>query len=435
MNNRIALFPILLLGFKMCVAQNSLVIKHDAKGASSETKSLKKGVSYEVSFEDTHNDIMSLKTEIVTYDIVSNTPDATKFLGIPSTEAFSRNFGFRVTEGGGVIRRNLYSIMDQIDKYHQFHQAMTSKIGSELAKWPTDSIDPDKILDIANEASGDEITKADIETIQYLLASNELWAAYINNLATNRNDSTFLDLIDTFSRFMSKRELLKSNSAKYIQSIKVMDNIKNPPEEKKTILLVGDSFTAKGDLTRISYAIKNKLTSDTLATGTLAIPTSGYWTMDFSTGFYWNQLTNDSFTLSSYSADSTTITFVRDYDASNDIAAGGQLNLSYMVSGTFGIGFNTGAAVSLFDGSIKYLAGGHLKFGSRKQLMLSGGVAIGKVKRISEAVSTQKPPFEESGNEIIVPAKFPEPKFVDNVKMSGFVGLSYNLSNTLKKKK
>jgi len=417
------------------LAQNNLTINHNKDGASSITKKLKKGQSYKVVIANTHDWVMSLKSQVISYDVISKTPDITKFLSIPSTDVTRDSYSFRNAEKGrSEVENNLKKIILLVDKYDKFYRTIKSKIDVVLAKWPDDAIRSDMLIEIASEASNDEITKEDILQIQYLLAENELWAAFINSLSLKENDDSFLSSIDVFTKFMAKRELLKTNSSRYIQVIKVMDDILNPSDSINSNYLVGDSFTTRGDLTKINYAIKNKLTSDTLAVGSIVIPTYNHWALDFSTGFYWNRLSNDTYSLSEYSADSTTITFINDYSKSSDIAVGGQLNLSYMATGTLGLGINTGAAVSLFDGSIKYLFGGHLKIGSRKQIMFSGGLAIGKVKQVSEAVSSD-PLYQEFGNQIVVPGKFPEPKFVDKMQSSIYFGLSYNLSSVLTKRK
>lgn len=415
------------------LGQETLLITYDQNGIYSPKKSLRKGTKYTIQADQSYNGMMALKSKITSFDLVSTTPDVLKYLSISSTASLQVNSAFRNPKNGvSEVINNLNDIIRRIDQYDIMYRQIETLFGANLKEWPKTPIPIDEVKNKVAEILNDEITKDDVLRIKFLMEENELWASYISELI--KNDSGALSFIDVFSNFMAKRALLKENSAKYIKAILICDDIISADDEKDPTVLIGDDFTVKGDFTKIEYTILNKLTSDTVAIGSLNLPTYNQWTFDFSTGFYWNQLSNESYTLSSYSADSTQITFKDDYDKSGDIALGAQLNLTYMASGSFGLGINTGAAVSMYDGTTKYLMGGHIKLGSKKQFMLSGGISVGKVKRLSDAVLSE-PLFSRSGNSIIVPSKFTEPKLVDKVESSIFFGLSYNLSGVLTKRK
>lgn len=430
------LLTILIFGATTSFAQ-TIIINHGERGVSGSLKKLKKGRTYEVKLGNVHSGIMLLKSEVLSYDLVSSSTDITKFLAIPSTASLQANIAFsQVKKDTLEVGNNLERIIKRIDRYDNFYRQMIDSLGVHFKKWPEHSIKnaelQAQVLELSETVFNQTIEKSEILKIRSLLEENELWVIYINNIITR--DITSLSSIDLYSKFIAKRGLLKQNSSNYVQAILTFHGIINPINTVNIEYLQGDKFTVKGDLTNIKYAIQNKLTSDTLAIGSLQLPTYDYWTFDFSTGFYWNKLTNDSFTLSQYNVDSTSITFQKDYGKSSDIAFGGQLNLTYMASGHLGIGINTGAAVSLYDGSTKYLLGGHIKIGSRNQLMLSGGITIGKVKRVSDVIMSD-PIFRQDNNTIIVPSRFTELKLVDKVETSIFIGLSYNLSGVLKKRK
>ncbi|WP_420581586.1 hypothetical protein [Reichenbachiella sp.] len=432
------MLAIFLFGSIVSQAQSDIQVSYSEKGFSSSLKKLQNKKSYRVKLVNVHSALMSLESEVISYDLESSTPDAVKFLSIPSTASLNPSSGFRIVKNGqSEVRNNLMQLVNLINTYDAFYKEILKRTGEELEKWPKSTLDSAKLkrdyIAISNQVFNRVINKDEISKIKFLLQEIDIWASYVNSLAATK-DAIFLSNLDVYAKFMASRALLKENSSKYVKCLLVYDAVLNPADISKVSILQGDSFVAKGDLTKIKIAVKNEMTKDTIAVGTLSIPTYKYFTFDFSAGFFGNGLTNDSFSLVEYSADSSTITFKKDYNDSNDIAAGGLLHLSYMATGVLGVGINTGAAISLYDGSIKYLAGGHLKIGNQKQLMLSCGVSVGKVKRLSEAV-TSDPLYMDNSESVVVPGQYVEPKLVDKIETSMFIGLSYNLSGVLTKRK
>tara|TARA_A100000171_G_scaffold35638_2_gene34187 strand:- start:5386 stop:6696 length:1311 start_codon:yes stop_codon:yes gene_type:complete len=435
MKKTLSILAILFFVFGQASAQDILTLTQTSSGIKKSTKRLRKGKTYEIKFDEVHEKLLSLKTKIVSYDLVSTSPEVLKFLSIPSTaslEANSNLDGLKSKDFMQIVR----DVTNEIGKLDVFYTKIVGQAGNDLEAWPDVKLVHSRIKQSfqtigKNEFGTPRLGNEKISEVRALLYTSELLQLKIENDAKNSFD---INSYKQLANFWSKRTLLKEKFDKYIKAIAFYnDLVMIDNDDTKVTSIHGDSFKVKGDETQIDYALQNKLTGDTVIFGQVRFPTYHRWTLDFSSGFYWNQLTSESFSLREYNADSTLITFQEDYDRSSDIAVGAQLNLSYMIDGFAGIGINTGAAVSLVDGNTKYLIGGHLKLGHRKQVMISYGVAFGKVKRVSDVVSNDGR-FVRQDNTIVVPAQFAELKLVDKVESSAFIGLSYNLSAVLKKR-
>ena len=70
-----------------------------------------------------------------------------------------------------------------------------------------------------------------------------------------------------------------------------------------------------------------------------------------------------------------------------DISIGALAQLTYSPISCFGVGLNFGAGLSPLDGKTRLLMGGHLQFGRKNRIVLSGGAALAKMKVLSGQVS------------------------------------------------
>lgn len=435
---------------------HQLIFKYDTVSksfGSNISKGLKARRRYELVVIGAHSGLYNLKVSANQFNQSSKSPEVLKFLSLSATDLLlkaeeSDRFVSTSKDSSEIIHPDYETLLEnEISKLAQIIYILgesDSLIKVSYKHWKTGVLDTDQLIQTSRnllqtlELSSSK-NEAIIEFGSHLHYSNS-----IKNLVENALKAGILSvgILENYSTFLSLYENVTKYSTRNLKIIESLCEIVQNPysssdsskESKYFDFFRGKSFKVAGDLTKIKLNLVSRLTKDTIYSQTFNYYTYGYWKFDFSSGFYWNQLSNDSYTLTSYNADSTFVTLQKDYSSNNDIAIGGQLHLTYKAADSYGVGINVGAAVSIIDGNTRYLMGGHVLFGRSNQLMLSGGIAIGKVKRLSEAVSSANG-FVERDNTVTVPVSFKEPKLVDQVETSVFVGLSYNLGSVFKPRK
>jgi hypothetical protein len=145
--------------------------------------------------------------------------------------------------------------------------------------------------------------------------------------------------------------------------------------------------------------------------------------LDFSTGFIGTGLKDDNYRLVPTPGTSKDTTSIKD-DSKGKFAVGfAILAHAYFRTGErINFALNTGLMLNSSNQTVNYLAGLSLPLGLEQRLVISGGVAFGKVKRLTDGFETEKP---YPASQLNLSAGVP---YTEKWQNSWYIGVSYNLS-------
>jgi hypothetical protein len=409
------------------------VISEDCKIPTKDF-ALKQGKSYKLKFTGLNTGLMSIDSKIKQYNLVSNSPEILKPIfqleSSPINSKFldSLEFNEYTKYRDSVIDKNSEKSLEYLDtmykrimanyaqlqKVSDYYSALTKNMTYRL----NNVLANQALVDIASSVNMTYLSEKDFPDLAFKL-----------NALANEN----VEIAAYFKQFLFKSQLLdidleraftllgevnlvagKSADGNYIKELSV---IKRLAEAKLEFASV--SIQTQKDLIEIDVDLKEITSGDSLVSEKIVFYTYGGWTFDFTAGLFYNSLVNNQYYKSE--RDSTTSYIRSEPTIENfDIAAGGLLHLSYKMKNLHLIGFNAGAAVSLFDQKLRFLLGGSYLTGKRNRIGISAGVAFSRLKEISEAAIS-----DDGGN--YIPTSNDIPTY-DDLKVGGYFGISYNIT-------
>lgn len=164
-------------------------------------------------------------------------------------------------------------------------------------------------------------------------------------------------------------------------------------ETKQGYLSKEQSHAKIADASRVRIILFNQVNpKDTILNQVIEIPTRGGIDVDFSTGFVYNSIYRQPYSLQivKHPLDSTKapIKSVKKESAIDyDIAVAAFINFSWRLKTNHRVGISPGIGLSIMDANLRYLVGGHYHFGKRSLLGITAGLAWGKVAKLSKAIS------------------------------------------------
>ena len=196
------------------------------------------------------------------------------------------------------------------------------------------------------------------------------------------------------------------------------------------------------DMLRFDLTIKRGEV-DVMPTKEYEIMLKGGWKIDFSTGLFWNNLIDHEFTTKRLSLPDTTFFVDENFVTTDSITALGTTDKDSIMrneNGNFNIGIGilahvyprtgsranyglTGGFIVGTDSRIKYVIGGSVILGYEQRLIISGGMALGQVKRLGSGLNEGELLSPVAGQTSIVPTR-------DGVWNNGwFLGITWNLGS------
>ncbi len=156
----------------------------------------------------------------------------------------------------------------------------------------------------------------------------------------------------------------------------------------------------------------------------IEIPIYGAWRMDFTSGFYYSSLRNESFGLRPvYMADTLFAKEIVENEgiSSSTFGATGQMHLYRRRPGlqptfNFGVGLGLNLNYSI-------LLGGGLLLGEKHRVALSAGFNFSNVKVLASQ-------YRENGEFVVLPPGLETLEYVNTIKTGAFISLTYSLSGT-----
>lgn len=233
---------------------------------------------------------------------------------------------------------------------------------------------------------------------------------------------------DEKKRFQKDRDL-------YVEKIRKGAQIWTKILNISFVMSSGTVQAKNADIIRFKLQIK-KGTQDAIQPQEYDVRIKGGWKFDFSTGIIATRLRDQAFTTIDTTVFDTTFFVEPDFTVKDSITAITAVSkkeiiqnnkgdfdyglsvlghFNYRTGGWFSCGFSLGALLD-DETNLKYLFGGSLILGFDQRLILSGGIAIGRVKRLAPPLTVGG--FHTgSGN---VPRE-------DVTEKDWFIGVTYNL--------
>ena len=431
-------------------AQPSIKIRYDTASKSlnkriTEKMDIKSGMSYKVEVGGINTSFIGAKVVTKNYYLSSETPEILKpiFPGI----AGSGDIGYLFPKSmEDTVRADRITILDYIFRKSKEEFTLLNLVKEasdelysnvESGTLPIDDqreIAKDYIQNLCseiNEIQGgydsldlqEEEVTLQIDSIQ---ARAELSVAYIKSvIGIYRgllSDNVDIEKISdrTIAYYAELKEIdvrLKeeNNYRKYVSFLRKSLNAQETVQNIKP-------FQAEKDFTEIDVAIINTYTSDTLNKSTFELYHSRKWSFDFSTGFFYNTITEPSYYLAEN--DSLTKVVKEEDNIDFDISIGALGHLTYLFTNRDRFGFSMGAALSPIDEKIRYLFGLSYLRGKRNQIAINFGAALAKVKKLSAVTQT-----ESGSGDILVPASNSDIPTFETTDWGFYFGISYNLTS------
>jgi hypothetical protein len=246
--------------------------------------------------------------------------------------------------------------------------------------------------------------------IQFVLAAD----AYFQNIVLKDPAATDADLAQTAELHYMAQNVAAIDYFSMLMSVINSLTCNNYVESK--------SFKAKKDVVEASVLLIDTYKKDTLYNSKLSFYTRSNFAFHFSSGFFYNDISEKTYYVSNRNAAINNI-IEEDGNRSYDIAFGALGHVSYKLDTWLRAGVGVGAAVSMFDGKIRYLVGPSLMFGRQQQLGINAGWSFAKVKVLSTAVFNDQIGYH-------VPAAVTSVPTNDRLETGVFIGITYNLFST-----
>lgn len=224
---------------------------------------------------------------------------------------------------------------------------------------------------------------------------------------------TYSSTLEVLSRYIDLKTSLKHFN--FLVSSSEMQNYKEFPQ----------AIRASKDVLETKITLINTFTNDTILSKSIDFYTkNGGFKFDFSTGFFYNNITEKSYYVENASVERNEIKEENGNDF--DIAIGALAHASYQLSTGLRAGLNLGVAVSPLDGITRYLFGAGVLIGKEKLVGVNVGASLARINVLSDLT-------EREGGNLYVPVEITSVPTYKKSEWGLFFGLTYNLTRQRKK--
>ncbi|MCJ7446536.1 MAG: hypothetical protein MUO72_02470 [Bacteroidales bacterium] len=409
---------IIIANVHFCFSQEIIDLHYDSKKKEFKEKTesikFKSGETYQVKIHNVNTSYISWKLESKSYILSSSTPDIIKpiFLGITDEALISK---YSLKKESLVQLNKVY--LRTIDYYNNL-QALKSNSDS-LYKWNLKKIDTGKADSIRNIVFGiykvDSLLKLKRNVnlaIKYIEVANELFKAKMPEI--NTDELIKNKIIENYAEISYVLDIVKSDN--YLKYVKFIESSLKPQ-----VTIMSEPFKAEKDVVDLKITLIDNYKPDTLYNFSVSFYTHGNGSFDFSTGFFFNNLYEDSYYLEKRDTTVNSIKNVKENDNCNfDVSFGALGHYSYKIQNNIKLGISMGAALSPLDGKIRYLVGSSLLLGRNKQVGINVGLILAKMKALNGEVKSDDEGNYVSKDVTSVPT-------YDKINSGFYLGVTYNL--------
>jgi len=269
-----------------------------------------------------------------------------------------------------------------------------------------------KVCTMFSNAANKKTLKENINISIHSFIASWATAKTMIETAPGANPEKLVDLLKDFNLY---NQFVIDNQDKFLGIVDFLYSTSTAEEDIKSSM-----FKNLKDKTTINFLILNKLSGDTILKSKEELFSSKGWKLDFTTGFFYNNLFSKDYYLTTINNEKK----ILEEDSQNfDIAIGAMAHLTYRVTSSFKVGPGLGVALSPLDGKTRYLFGLTTILGRKNQLAINFGPALSKVKQLSGKISldgkNQVDPLSADVTSVTT---------YEKMKWGGFLGLTYNLT-------
>lgn len=421
---------IVIANFHYCYSQDTIDLRYDSKKKhfieNTESIKFKYGKTYQLRILNVNTSFIDSKIESKSYILSSSTPEILKPILPGISDEASVLEGFTKEDSLNLKGQLNEVYLETVRKYNNLKELKSNS--DALYKWnllkieskKADSIKADSIKKIvlaifAVDSLSDLKRKVNL-SVKYVEIANELFKSKMEGIDIDKIIKN--KIIDNYAEISHILEVIKSdNYLKYVnfieKSLASKDNIMSKP------------FKAEKDLVDLNITLIDTYKPDTLYNSFVSFYTSGNLSFDFSTGFFYNNLYEESYYLEKRETDSLVNNVLKNDNCMFDVSFGALGHFSYKIKNNIKIGVSTGAAISPIDGKTRYLVGGSLLFGRKKQIGINGGWIFAKMKVLSNKVKS-----DELGKFVDIDVES-VPTY-DKTESGFYFGITYNLTSKKK---
>ncbi|HEA31043.1 MAG TPA: hypothetical protein ENH91_13805 [Leeuwenhoekiella sp.] len=248
---------------------------------------------------------------------------------------------------------------------------------------------------------------------KYLASIQEVYSAQLVNLNIQAIHAT--EFLEEYATIKSYNESTAGIDYAYLL------NFIEESQEASSSLPVA-SFTATGDVVDVDLEMVDTYTTTKLLKQTLSFATYDNFSFDFSTGFFYNNLVEPEYYLNLTENENGRLYIQEENKSNTDISIGALGHFTYKFLPEWRGGIALGAAISPFDGNLRYLIGPSIIWGGQKQASLTFGLALAQMDELSGAVLS-----DDQGTYLLEdPGAVPT---INKLQSGFFIGLTYNLTN------
>lgn len=254
---------------------------------------------------------------------------------------------------------------------------------------------------------------------RYIESATTYFKGLIENQRLTESETVDHELLALFSHLsVLTKDVDYETSLKYLNFLLKSTKMENFKE-------FDDVLKVSNDVLEMKVILTNTYTNDTILSKTIDFyPRYGGFKFDFSTGFFFNTISEKSYYLENESPERNTI--IEENGDEFDIAVGALGHISYQLSSGLRGGVNFGAALSPMDGITRYLFGAGVLIGKEKLIGINAGTSVARVDVLSNLV-------QSDGQGLFVPVEVTSIPTFKKSEWGFFFGLTYNLTRQRKK--
>ncbi len=398
-------------------AQETIDVFYDAENNSIELQDLPNKVrhnkKYTLILKHINSAHIAPFSEVTTSRFVSDIPDILRsiYVGIPN-DAVGSNLPANAPVQRVIYQRASAYYRDLVAIQHisdDLYQQTRFNPNPEIAK-----AKEQELFQALEVGSIQEAYAHAVRAKEYIASMEEVYNAQLDKVNIQAGDMP--DFMEEYANIKSYNSVIEAVDYAYLL------NFIDASQQAVSSISIA-SFTATGDVVDVALQLVDTYTNTTLLEETLSFATYKNFSFDFSTGFFYNNLVEPEFYLKQNENEEGNVYIQEENKSNTDISVGALGHFTYKFLPEWRGGIALGAAISPFDGKLRYLLGPTLIWGGQKQLSLTFGLALAQMDELSSAVIRDK-------TGAYLPSNVGDIPTVNKLQKGFFIGITYNLTNT-----
>lgn len=348
---------------------------------------------------------------------------------------------FQIAPGVSILSngRSIDNIGDCIIRLNKIVEVGSNQYNSKRALPDYRNEAKDKVNEIINLYITDQVAGSPNSTLNFDYTKNKEQLDAESKQVLKKDKELIKDLMKIVSQdynFLvnTNRALIKATEYpdgyyQYIQQLNVIEtsDYENSMNSLKFLIesldatneIKSNKFTSTKDVLSLSGTFLHPITKDTIYKLKTNLYSIKKFSFSFSSGIFYNQIVDSKYYIGLNPDTESNNNFVKSEETDNfDVAFGALAHYSYRLTSGFGVGLNTGIALSAFDAKARYLVGGSILIGRKNQFIINAGVAFARREFLSDQIMN---------NNMMIPKSIATIPTFSRVDNSIYFGITYNI--------